>query len=87
MAPCFASRSARLLADASVAANTFAACPTHPRSSLADCIVAAVGTTTAGALRERGIEPDVIPKQPDSRQLVEALAAHVQALRREGEDR
>jgi uroporphyrinogen III methyltransferase/synthase len=55
--------------------------------AVADCIVAAVGTTTAGALRERGIEPDVIPKQPDSRQLVEALAAHVQALRREGEDR
>ena len=53
----------------------------------ADCIVAAVGTTTAGALRECGIEPDVVPKHPDSRQLVEALAVHVVGLRREGEDR
>lgn len=57
------------------------------RRAVADCIVAAVGTTTAGALRECGIEPDVVPKHPDSRHLVEALVVHVVELRREGEDR
>ena len=57
------------------------------RRAVADCIVAAVGTTTAGALREHGIEPHVVPKRPDARQLVEALAGHVLGLRREGEDR
>jgi uroporphyrinogen III methyltransferase/synthase len=56
------------------------------RRAVADCIVAAVGATTARALRARGIEPDVIPKRPDSRQLVEALRSHVRALRG-GEDR
>jgi uroporphyrinogen III methyltransferase/synthase len=56
------------------------------RRAASDCIVAAVGTTTAAALRERGIEPDVIPKHPDSRQLVEALAAHVLDLRCDEEE-
>lgn len=55
------------------------------RRAVEDCIVAAVGTTTAAALRRHGIEPDVIPKRPDPRQLVEALAAHVIDLRRSGE--
>ncbi len=50
------------------------------RRAISDCIVAAVGTTTAAALRERGIEPDVVPKRPDVRALVDALATHVLAL-------
>jgi uroporphyrinogen III methyltransferase/synthase len=54
------------------------------RRSVGDCIVAAVGTTTAAALRARGIEPDVIPKRPDPRSLVEALTAHVRSLREQG---
>jgi len=57
------------------------------RRAVGDCIVAAVGTTTARALRDRGIEPDVVPKRPDARQLVEALAVHVKRLRDQGEDR
>lgn len=51
------------------------------RRAVGHCIVAAVGTTTAQALREQGIEPDVVPKRPDSGSLVEALSRHVQALR------
>ncbi len=50
------------------------------RRAVGDCIVAAVGTTTAAALRARGIEPDVVPKRPEPRALVEALTAHVRAL-------
>ena len=49
------------------------------RRAISDCIVAAVGTTPAAALRERGIEPDVIPKRPEVRALVDALAAYVLA--------
>jgi uroporphyrinogen III methyltransferase/synthase len=62
------------------------------RRAAGDCVIAAVGSTTAGALRDRGLEPDVIPKRPDARALVEALAGHVLASReiasegREGED-
>lgn len=51
------------------------------RRAARDCILAAVGSTTARALRERGFEPDVVPKRPDPRALVEALSAHVRALR------
>jgi uroporphyrinogen III methyltransferase/synthase len=60
------------------------------RRAVADCLIAAVGNTTARALRDRGLEPDVIPKRPDARSLVEALARHVLALRanaRDGDDR
>jgi uroporphyrinogen III methyltransferase/synthase len=51
------------------------------RRAVGDCLVAAVGATTAAALRARGIEPDVVPKRPDARALVAALAAHAAALR------
>jgi uroporphyrinogen III methyltransferase/synthase len=64
------------------------------RRAVADCIVAAVGTTTASVLRDHGIEPDVVPKRPEPRALVEALAAHVREERgerskgtEEGDDR
>lgn len=59
------------------------------RRAVDDCIVAAVGATTARALQEHGLRADVVPKRPDARQLVEALARHVQGLRseaREGEE-
>jgi uroporphyrinogen III methyltransferase/synthase len=51
------------------------------RRAVSDCIIAAVGTTTARALREHGIEPHVVPKRPDVRALVDALTTHVLALR------
>jgi len=51
------------------------------RRAAADCIVAAVGATTAAALREHGIEPDVVPKRPEPRELVRALVEHVVLLR------
>jgi uroporphyrinogen III methyltransferase/synthase len=57
------------------------------RRAAQDCIIAAVGSTTAAALRARGIAPDVVPKRPDPRALVDALTAHVRALReRQDED-
>ena len=54
------------------------------RRAVSDCIVAAVGTTTAASLREYGIAPTVVPKRPDARELVQAVADHV-AMRRRGE--
>jgi uroporphyrinogen III methyltransferase/synthase len=54
------------------------------RRAVGDCIVAAVGTTTAAALREHGIEPSVVPKRPEARELVKALAEHVVELRQSG---
>jgi uroporphyrinogen-III synthase len=58
------------------------------RRAVADCIVAAVGTTTARALRDHSIEPAVVPKHPDVRELVRALAEYVSELRRsEGRER
>ena len=59
------------------------------RRAVADCIVAAIGTTTARSLRDHAIEPSVVPKRPDVRELVQALAEHVseQHLReRRGQD-
>jgi uroporphyrinogen III methyltransferase/synthase len=52
------------------------------RRAVADCIVAALGTTTARALRDHAIEPAVVPKRPDVRELVRALAEHVSELQR-----
>jgi uroporphyrinogen III methyltransferase/synthase len=52
------------------------------RRAVADCIVAAIGTTTARALRDHAIEPAVVPKRPDVRELVRALAEHVSELKR-----
>ena len=57
------------------------------RRAVSDCIVAAVGSTTASALRARGIEPDVVPKRPEPRALVDALAAYQRALREPEGDR
>ena len=43
---------------------------------LAGTTVAAIGPGTARALRERGIEPDVVPERAVAEGLVEALRAH-----------
>ena len=51
------------------------------RRAVGDCIVAAVGSTTARSLQAHGIEPDVVPKRPDPKALVEALTAHVLRVR------
>jgi uroporphyrinogen-III synthase len=40
-------------------------------------IVGAVGPTSAAALRERGIEPDVVPEHPKMGHLVVALTRHI----------
>ncbi len=56
------------------------------RRAAGDCLVAAVGSTTAAALRRHGIEPDVVPKRPDPRALVEALSSRVRAMRAANEE-
>jgi len=56
------------------------------RAALRHCTIAAVGPTTAEALRRHGLEPDVVPERPGMEELVAALARHLRA-RREGEIR
>jgi uroporphyrinogen-III synthase len=53
------------------------------RAACARSIIGAIGNTTGRALREAGLEPDVVPERPGVREMVEAIAAHVVALRRE----
>jgi uroporphyrinogen III methyltransferase/synthase len=60
--PSAADRFAGLLDDAS-------------RAAARRCIVAAIGETTAAALREHGLAPDVVPERPGARALVDALGA------------
>jgi len=47
------------------------------RIAAKECIIAAVGTTTARALLEIGLPPDVVPVRPDVRELVAAVEAYV----------
>jgi uroporphyrinogen III methyltransferase/synthase len=47
------------------------------REAAGRCLVAAVGETTAAALREAGLPAQVVARSPDARALAEALAAHV----------
>jgi uroporphyrinogen III methyltransferase/synthase len=54
------------------------------RQAVERSVVAAVGATTAVALRSAGIEPDVIPHRPGAGELVAALASHVEARARAG---
>jgi uroporphyrinogen III methyltransferase/synthase len=49
------------------------------RAALSRCTVVAIGPTTAAALREAGIEPDVMPERPGAEELVEALVVHESA--------
>ena len=51
------------------------------RAAISRATVAAIGATTADALRRAGIEPDVVPDRPGGRELVEALVDHLLALR------
>jgi len=79
----------RQLAEGSLAALTFMSpsavdhfvdlLDAPARLAVEHCVVAAVGATTAAALRRAGIEPDVIPDRPGARELVAALAGHVEA--------
>jgi uroporphyrinogen III methyltransferase/synthase len=65
---CFASPSA---------AKQFAAClDDAARAAARRAVVAAIGATTAAALRALALAPQVIPEQPGAQALVEALAAH-----------
>jgi len=51
-------------------------------------LIAAVGPTTAEALRSEGLEPDVVAARPGARELVAALADRLRdRLRAEGEER
>jgi uroporphyrinogen-III synthase len=46
------------------------------RQALGRCVVAAIGPTTAQALRDEGLAPDVQPERAGVEELVEALVAH-----------
>ena len=46
------------------------------QQALSRCVLVAVGPTTAAALREAGLEPDVVPEEAGVKELVEALVAH-----------
>jgi uroporphyrinogen III methyltransferase/synthase len=46
------------------------------REAAGRCTIAAIGATTARALRREGLEPDVVPTLPDGAALVEALVRH-----------
>ena len=43
------------------------------RRAASDCLVAAIGPTTAEALRKEGLEPDVVPERASAADLVAAL--------------
>ncbi len=59
-------------------ANNFVALLDEPALEAArGCIIAAIGVTTARALRKAGLPPDVVPDRPDVRELVATLATHV----------
>jgi uroporphyrinogen-III synthase len=47
------------------------------RAATEQCIIAAVGTTTAQALSEAGLPPQVVPGRPDVREMVAAVEAYV----------
>jgi uroporphyrinogen-III synthase len=57
------------------------------REAVSRAIVVAVGSTTAAALREVGMEPDVIPTRPEVGELVAALGDYVEAGGRTGTGR
>ncbi len=46
------------------------------RQALGRCVVAAIGPTTAQALQDEGLTPDVLPERAGVEELVEALVAH-----------
>jgi len=46
------------------------------REAAGRCVVAAIGATTAKALHEAGLPPQVVPGEPGAAALAKALAAH-----------
>ena len=54
------------------------------QGSCGRCIIVAIGQTTAGALKEAGLPPDVVPKNPGARAMAVALAQHVARSGRAG---
>jgi len=68
------------------AARVFAALLDEPaRAAAARCTVAAIGSTTAEALRREGLAPDLVPERAGSVELAEALARFASIGSREGE--
>ncbi|MEE2677226.1 MAG: uroporphyrinogen-III C-methyltransferase [Myxococcota bacterium] len=58
------------------AVAAFAALLDDPaREAASRCVVAAIGVTTAEALRSEGLAPDVVPERPGAVALAEALAS------------
>jgi len=67
------------------AAQVFAACLDEPaRAAARRTVLAAIGDTTADAMRALGLPPAVVPAQPGSQALVDALAQHFAASGRGG---
>jgi len=56
------------------------------QQALSRCVLVAVGPTTAAALREAGLEPDVVPEEAGVEELVEALVAHEASRRGAAEE-
>jgi uroporphyrinogen III methyltransferase/synthase len=56
------------------------------RQALSRCVLVAVGPTTAAALREAGLEPDVVPEEAGVEELVAALVAHEASRRGAAEE-
>ncbi len=57
---------------------------TASREACGRCIIAAIGDSTADALVEAGLSPQVIPRHPDVRELVAALEGFVAESRENG---
>ncbi|MCH7707363.1 MAG: uroporphyrinogen-III C-methyltransferase [Myxococcales bacterium] len=60
-------------ASPSAVRNFMALLDRAARRAVADCLVAAIGPTTAEALRKEGLEPDVVPERANAADLVAAL--------------
>ena len=66
------------------AVSAFAALLDDPaRAAAARCTVAAIGSTTAEALRNEGLAPDLVPERAGSIELAEALAGFAASGSRE----
>ena len=60
-------------ASPSAVRNFIALLDRAARRAVADCLVTAIGPTTAEALRKEGLEPDVVPERASAADLVAAL--------------
>ena len=48
------------------------------------CIIVAIGQTTARALKDAGLSPDIVPGNPSVTGMASALARHMEQLGRKG---